>query len=90
MADTRQDAFMEAAQRMEMVVCGVKSRHVAEVQGGPPISTVYVRSDEALDRPIMNDPTETWVQSRPTAKPAPARGWRTHMPYPVRWVMGWP
>ena len=89
------DALREAAERLEMVVRGVRSRHVAEVQGGsaPPPSMVYVRSEEAFDRPFMNDPAQAWVQTPPAAKwaaPQSGRSWRRYMPWPVRWVMGWP
>ena len=89
--------FNEAGARLEMVVRGVHDRQVADVQGVasvPPPSTVYVHTDEVRDNRFMYDPAGAWMRSPlaplPAENPPAGRNWRRYMPWPVRWVMGWP
>jgi hypothetical protein len=101
MVETRNNpkAFIQGAARMTGIVQGVRTRQTIRVgRSNIPLapSTLYRRIEKAADFrpeqsslawPSQGHITNNWVAGIRAAGPS---NWRTRMPWPLRWVMGWP
>ena len=90
-------ALMQGAERMGGIVQGVRTKQIIRVGRSNmplPPSTLYRRVEKAANfrteqsSPAWPSPiTNNWEMG---ARAPHSSHWRQHMPWLIRWIMGWP